>query len=69
MGKTESDQIEIPLPLLLDEVTSALNSDTEKRLMENLQHLTDRTVDIVTHLPAALGICDRVPRLFESGSA
>ena len=46
--------------LLLDEVTSALDSDTEKRLLENLQHLTDRTVVIVTHRPAALEICDRV---------
>ena len=44
----------------VDEVTSALDSETEKRLLENLQHLTDRTVVIVTHRPAALEICDRV---------
>ena len=35
-------------------------SGREKRLLENLQHLTDRTVVIVTHRPAALEICDRV---------
>ncbi len=53
--------------LLLDEVTSALDSDTEKHLLENLQHLTDRTVVIVTHRPAALEISDRVLRFSESG--
>ena len=35
--------------LLLDESTSALDEQTEKRLIENLQTLTDRTVIIVTH--------------------
>lgn len=46
--------------LLLDEATSALDADTEKRLLQNLRCMTDKTVVIVTHRPAALEICDRV---------
>ena len=46
--------------LLLDEATSALDEGTEKRLLENLQKLTDKTVVIVTHRRAALSICDFV---------
>ena len=53
--------------LLLDEATSALDADTEKRLLENLRRLTDKTVVIVTHRPAALEICDRVLRFAEQG--
>ena len=53
--------------LLLDEVTSALDEATEKRLLENLRSLTDRTVITVTHRPAVLSICDRVLRFSESG--
>ena len=53
--------------LLLDEATSALDADTEKRLLENLKRLTDKTVVIVTHRPAALAICDRVLRFTEHG--
>ncbi|SFB68039.1 ABC transporter ATP-binding protein [Ruminococcus albus] len=46
--------------LLLDEATSALDAETEKRLLQNLRYMTDTTVVIVTHRPAALEICDRV---------
>ena len=53
--------------LLLDEVTSALDGETERRLLENLRRLTDRTVVIVTHRPAALSICDRVLEFTEAG--
>ena len=53
--------------LLLDEATSALDGETERRLLENLRLLTDKTVVIVTHRPAALSICDRVLRFTESG--
>ena len=45
--------------LLLDEATSALDEHTEKRLLMNLRQMTDKTVVIVTHRPAALEICDR----------
>ena len=55
--------------LLLDESTSALDEPTEKRLLENLRSMTDKTVVIVTHRPAALGICDRVLRFTENGIA
>ena len=46
--------------LLLDEATSALDADTEMRLLKNLRSMTDRTVVIVTHRPAALTFSDRV---------
>lgn len=45
--------------LLLDEATSALDPATEKRLLQNLRSMTDKTVIIVTHRPAALEICDK----------
>ena len=46
--------------LLLDEATASLDGATETKLLENLRTLTDKTVLIVTHRPAALSICDRV---------
>lgn len=45
--------------LILDEATSSLDEVTEKRLLENLRQMTDKTVLIITHRPAALEICDR----------
>ena len=53
--------------LLLDEATSALDSATEQKLITNLKELTDRTVVIITHRPAALDICDRVLQFSEEG--
>ena len=53
--------------LLLDEATSALDAVTERRLLQNLRSMTDKTVVIVTHRPAALTICDRVFEFTESG--
>lgn len=53
--------------LLLDEATSALDEHTEKQLLKNLRSLTDKTVIIVTHRPAALSICDRVLRFTPNG--
>ena len=53
--------------LLLDEATSALDGQTEKQLLENLRSMTDKTVVIVTHRPAALEICDRVMNFSENG--
>ena len=46
--------------LLLDECTSALDEETEKRMLQNLRSLDGVTVVIVTHKPAALEIADRV---------
>ena len=45
--------------LILDESTSALDEDTERQLLANLRRMTDKTVLIITHRPAALEICDR----------
>ena len=53
--------------LLLDEATSALDEHTEKRLIENLRTLTDRTVVIVTHRSAVLSICDQVLNFSDGG--
>ncbi len=53
--------------LLLDEATSALDSDTERELLQNLRSMTDKTVVIVTHRPAALNICDRVVDFSDNG--
>ena len=55
--------------LMLDECTSALDEDTEQRLLKNLRSMTDKTVLIVTHRPAALCICDKVIRISEEGQA
>ena len=52
--------------LLLDESTSALDAATEEKLLMNLRDLTDKTVIIVTHRPAALAICDRLLRFSEN---
>lgn len=46
--------------LLLDEATSALDEETEAKLLENLRAMTDKTVVIVTHRPAALDITDKI---------
>lgn len=46
--------------LLLDEATSALDEQTEAKLLDNLRSMTDKTVIIVTHRPAALEITDKV---------
>ncbi len=45
--------------LLLDEATSALDEATEAKVLENLRAMTNKTVVIVTHRPAALAICDK----------
>ena len=45
--------------LLLDESTSALDEETERTILKNLQEMTDKTIMIVTHRKAVLDICDR----------
>ncbi len=44
--------------LLLDESTSALDEDTEARMLQNISSMRDKTLLIVTHRRAALSICD-----------
>ena len=49
--------------LLLDESTSALDSDTERELLKSLKDMTDKTCIIVSHKQAALDICDNTVRI------
>ena len=44
--------------LLLDECTSALDEETERKVLLNLKSLPDRTCLAVTHRPAAMELCD-----------
>ena len=44
--------------LLLDESTSALDEETEARMLQNISAMRDKTLLIVTHRRAALSICD-----------
>lgn len=44
--------------LLLDECTSALDAETERRVLERLHALPNRTCIAVTHRPAAVELCD-----------
>lgn len=53
--------------LLLDEATSALDEKTERRLIENLRSMTNKTVVIVTHRPAVLEICNKIFAFTENG--
>ena len=46
--------------LLLDEATSSLDSETERRVIENLKNMTNKTVITVTHRPASLEICNKI---------
>ena len=49
--------------LLLDECTSALDSDTEERLLENLKQLKNRTILCISHKDATIHSCDKIVRL------
>ena len=53
--------------LLLDESTSALDEQTEARMLENISAMRDKTCFIVTHRRAALAICDHILHM-ENGS-
>ena len=44
--------------LLLDECTSALDADTEQKVLQRLKALPNRTFISVTHRPAATALCD-----------
>ena len=45
--------------LLLDECTSALDSDTEEQLMKHLRKLKDKTIICVSHKELTIQYCDR----------
>lgn len=53
--------------LMLDESTSALDAQTEAKVLENLRTMTNKTVLIITHRPAALSICDKVMEFGKDG--
>ena len=44
--------------LLLDECTSALDAETEVKVLRRLKKLENRTCIAVTHRAAALELCD-----------
>ena len=45
--------------LLLDESTSALDEETEERLLKNLREMKNKTCVIISHKKAALSICNK----------
>lgn len=49
-----------PSLVVLDEPSSALDHDTEERIVASLGELDDMTLVIITHRLAVLGVCDRV---------
>ena len=49
--------------LLLDECTSALDEETERKILENIQELKSKTVIFITHRPNAVEISDSVFRI------
>ena len=51
--------------LLLDESTSALDEETEARMLQNIAAMREKTCLIVTHRRAALAICDYQLRITE----
>lgn len=51
---------------LMDEATSALDAATERRVLERLAALKDRTIIMVTHRPAALEMADVIIQVGET---
>ena len=54
--------------LLLDECTSALDSETELKVLQRICDLPGRTCIAVTHRPAALSLCQYQMELHRDGS-
>ncbi len=52
--------------LLLDEATSALDEATEKRLLNNIRQMTDKTCIIISHKKAAFSVCNKEIRIENS---
>lgn len=51
--------------LLLDEATSALDEATEKRLLQNLRSMQNKTCILISHKRAALEMCDKELRIVD----
>ena len=45
--------------LILDEITSSLDSQTELEVLKNIKNLKDKTCIIVTHRSSVFSICDK----------
>ena len=55
--------------LLMDEATSALDLVTERRVLDNLRALKDRTILLISHKEAVNAICDVELRVENGGVA
>ena len=53
--------------MLLDECTSALDAETEQKVLQRLHQLPNRTCIAVTHRPAAMELCDSVLEVSREG--
>lgn len=49
--------------MLLDEVTSALDLDTEEQVLRNIAALPNKTCIISTHRPSVLSLCDHIYKI------
>lgn len=49
--------------LLLDECTSSLDKETEKKVLENLKKMNTKTIICVSHTTAGIDCCDRIIRV------
>lgn len=52
--------------LLFDEATSALDEATERKMLENIKSLTNKTCIMVTHKPCAMELCTSFFKLSEN---
>lgn len=51
--------------MLLDEVTSALDLETEEQVLQNIAALPNKTCIISTHRPSVLSLCDHIYKIQE----
>jgi ATP-binding cassette subfamily B protein len=49
--------------MLLDESTSALDEETERRVLNNLRAMEGKTLIIISHKKAAANVCNRIIRI------
>ena len=48
--------------LLLDEATAELDEDTECKVLENINNMSDKTVLLITHRSTAMAVCKHILR-------
>lgn len=49
--------------ILLDEATSALDSETELKLLKNIENLKNKTCILISHKKAAVNVCNKEVRI------